>query len=77
MSEVSLAVQWLRLRASIAGVPSSIPGLGTKIPYATWCSQKNNNNKKKPQVSELHSTWQGAEGVRQMGFVTPLQEALA
>ena len=31
----SLAVQWLRLRASTAGVAGSISGRGTKIPHAT------------------------------------------
>ena len=30
----SLAVQWLRLRASSAGRAGSIPGGGTKIPHA-------------------------------------------
>ena len=34
-----LAVQWLRLHAPNAGGPSSIPGQGTKIPQATWCTQ--------------------------------------
>ena len=29
----SLAVQWLRLRASTAGGVGSIPGRGTKIPH--------------------------------------------
>ena len=36
----SLAVQWLRLRASTAGSMSLIPGQGTKIPRATLCSQE-------------------------------------
>ena len=31
---ISLAVQWLRLRASTAGGTVSIPGQGTKIPHA-------------------------------------------
>ena len=30
----SLAVQWLRLHTSTAGVTGSIPGQGTKIPHA-------------------------------------------
>ena len=34
-SWISLAAQWLRLGASIAGGPGSIPGQGTKIPHAT------------------------------------------
>ena len=36
----SLAVLWLRLCASTAGGTGLIPGQGTKIPHATWCSQK-------------------------------------
>ena len=36
----SLAVQWLGLGASMAGGPGSIPGWGTKIPQATWHSQR-------------------------------------
>ena len=36
----SLAVQWLRLRASTAGGAGLIPGQGTKIPHAVWHSQK-------------------------------------
>ena len=35
----SLAVQWLRLRAANAGGEGSIPGGGTKIPYAMWHGQ--------------------------------------
>ena len=37
---ISLVVQWLRLCGSTAGGTGSIPGQGTKIPPATWCSQK-------------------------------------
>ena len=36
----SLAVQWLRLCASTARGVGSIPGRGTKIPYAARCDQK-------------------------------------
>ena len=36
----SLEVQWLRLHTSNVGGAGSIPGWGTKIPYAMWCSQK-------------------------------------
>ena len=32
--------QWLRLHASNIGIMSLIPGWGTKIPHATWYSQK-------------------------------------
>ena len=39
----SLAVQWLRHRASNAGGKGSIPRGGTKIPHATPCSQKKKN----------------------------------
>ena len=36
----SLVVQWLRLSAFTAVALSSVPGWGTKIPKATWYSQK-------------------------------------
>ena len=39
-TEASLAVQWLRLRAPSVGAWVSVPGRGTKIPYASRCSQK-------------------------------------
>ena len=43
-------VQRLGLHASTAGGVGSIPGLGTKIPSAAQCGQKeNNNNKKTPK----------------------------
>ena len=42
----SLAVQWLGLCAFIAEGVGSIPGRGTKILQATWCSPK--KKKKKP-----------------------------
>ena len=40
VSGTSLAVQWLRLCTSSIGGIGSIPGQRTKIPHATWCSQK-------------------------------------
>ena len=45
----SLVVQWLKLHASKAGGMGSIPGRGTKIPYAIGHGQKNkfSNLKKK------------------------------
>ena len=43
----SLAVQWLRLRASTARGMGSIPGQGTKIPHATWHGQKIKKKKKR------------------------------
>ena len=43
----SLVDQCLRLCASNAGGAGSIPGRGTKIPQATWRSQKAKNNNKK------------------------------
>ena len=45
----SLVVQWLRLHASNAGTVGSIPGQGTKIPYAVWHGQK---IKKKKSLSK-------------------------
>lgn len=57
-------VQWLRLRTSTAGAVGSIPGRGTKVPHATWCSQK----KKESDVSQftfltitLMTVWRGEE----------------
>ena len=41
----SLAVQWLGLHASTAKGTGSIPGQGTKIPQAVWCSQKTERKK--------------------------------
>ena len=35
-----MAVQWLRLRASNAGGPGSIPVWETKIPHAVWPKEK-------------------------------------
>ena len=35
-----LEVQWIRLRAPNAVGPGSVPGQGTKVPYATWHGQK-------------------------------------
>ena len=35
-------VQWLELCDLAAKGPSSIPGGGIKIPYATWCGKKKN-----------------------------------
>ena len=40
-------VEWLRLQAVNAGDPGSTPGQETKIPHATWCSQKVKKEKKK------------------------------
>ena len=36
---ISLVVQWLRIQASTAGGMDLLPGWGTKIVHATWCSQ--------------------------------------
>ena len=49
----SLAVQWLRRRASNARGMGSIPGGGTKIPHAVWCDQKSIRKKKK-ELGEKH-----------------------
>ena len=39
-TQTFLPVQWLRLWALTAGGMGLIPGWGTKIPHAMWCSQK-------------------------------------
>ena len=49
----SLAVQWLRFRASTAGGTGSIPGQGTKIPHAKRHGQKNQKTKQKKQKPNL------------------------
>ena len=43
-------MQWLRLRASNAGVMGSIPGRGTQDPQAMWCG------KKKKKISFISKT---------------------
>ena len=40
----SLVVQWLRLQASTAGGPGSIPGWGAKILQAAHTAKKTNKN---------------------------------
>ena len=42
-----LAVQWLRLCTSTAGVTGLIPGQGTKIPHAVQCSWKKKKEKER------------------------------
>ena len=49
-------VQWLRLCTSIAGGTGSIPGQGTKIPYAVQRSQK---KPKRPGTIRLRLTVRG------------------
>ena len=48
-SGASLAVQWLRLRASNADCVGSIPGQGTKIPHATWHSQRKKKERERKE----------------------------
>ena len=38
--------EWLGLCACTAGGIGSIPGQGTKIPHATWCTPNKQINKK-------------------------------
>ena len=47
-----MAVQWLRLCASIAGAMGSIPGGGTNNPHAKQLKKK----KKKKKFSQLFSS---------------------
>ena len=49
-SRISLAVQWLGLSTSKAGVMDSISDQGTKILHATWCGIK----KKKTNTTYFH-----------------------
>ena len=49
----SLAFQWLRLCASTAGGAGSIPGQGSKILHASWCSPK----ERERRVWECINTW--------------------
>ena len=46
----SLAVQWLGLCASIARGTGSNPGQGTKIPQATWHSQKKKRERERERM---------------------------
>ena len=50
-----LVVQWLELCASTAGDMGSIPGQGTKIPYAIRCgSREEGGEKSSPAVSFMY-----------------------
>ena len=68
MEGTSLVVQWLRFRTSNKGDAGSIPGQGTKIPYAVRYGQKEFKNKptekskllrrkKKKNLVELCEPW--------------------
>ena len=58
----SLVIQWLRLFPSSARDAGSIPGWRTKIPHATWSSQKQTKfsfscNLAEKNVMELYKHW--------------------
>ena len=53
--QTSLVVQRLKIHAFIAGIRGSIPGRGTKILQAMWCSQ--NKQTKRFQRERLRVTW--------------------
>ena len=53
--EASLVVQWLRLYTSTAGDVDLISGQRTKIPHATWYSQKETNKKSKAENTQNKS----------------------
>ena len=61
-------VQWLRLRPSTAGGTGWIPGGVTKIPRASWCSQKKKRERGKFKTSlvaqrvRLHAPNAGGQG---------------
>ena len=48
----SLVIQWvIRAHASTAGGTGSIPGQGTKIPYATWQEKEREKEKSRNSAS--------------------------
>ena len=49
----SLAIQWLRLRASNAEIVGLIPGQGTKIPQAMHWGQKNQTKQTNMNINSL------------------------
>ena len=56
----SLVAQWLGFHASTEGGPSLIPGRGTKIPHAEWCSQK--KKRKYKENLKIPECWEGDKG---------------
>ena len=48
-SGASLAVKGLRFCAATAGSAGVIPGQGTKIPHAEWCSKKKKSQIRTPE----------------------------
>ena len=66
LSWTSLAVQWLRLRASTAGGAGSIPGLGNKILHAARCGLK------KKKKRSLHLSPSFSILLRQEGFLSAI-----
>ena len=53
--QTSLVVQWLKIYAFIAGDRGSVPGRGTRILQATWCSQ--NKQTERFQRERLRVPW--------------------
>ena len=51
-SRTSLVVWWLRLSITNAGTMGSVPGWGTKVPYAVWHGLKINENKRTTKCHE-------------------------
>ena len=86
----SLAIQWLRLRASTAGGVGSTPGLGSKIPPASQCCQtppptqkpKTKTSKQKTQktnnnkqTNKNHGLYFGEAAVQEQGALERAQTA--
>ena len=53
----SLVVQCLGLHASTAGVPGSVPGLGTKIPQTARAAKHKHKTTTKTSQTDCRGSW--------------------